>query len=812
MISPGIDPVGALIAPEGMDPTALDGDFAPMLAELEAEEPADDFYRNLAEDLGDEALSSLASKVIREERIDRESRQEWDDQLAKGLQQLGFDRSRDQRSDPFPGASAVTHPLLAQSIVDIHARLMKEMLPAKGPVDTQIIGQETPQKRDRATRIKDHMNYQLTIEVPEYRDETDSMFMLLGAAGSCFKLIYWDMGAKRLRVEFILPDDFVVPYGAKSLENAPRYTRRLHMFDGEASAMQRSGAWLDIPLGSPSGDDDISRVREVSDRIQGEDKPGESEYDQHLFLEQHRDCDEPELVGMDDAPEGMALPYIVTVHVGTGKVVAIRRNWKQPVEDAAPDYRKRVWFIHYKFLPWMGFYGIGLLHLIGGLGIAATGALRAMMDAAAIRNAPGGLRLRGSRVNGTTLTYSPLEFTEVDAPGVRKIQDIAMPYPQNPSDPAMFQLLGFLTQEGAKFASVTTQAIQDGTNNGPVGTTLALIEQGSMVYSDIHARQHYSAGKEFQLIADLNHEHLDDEVNFRVFGGENVISWQDYSGEVNVVPVSDPSIFSQAQRAARAQAELQLAEKASQMGVPVNLPLAFRNVAETLNLPDTDELFPEPQQAQPLDPVSEVQALKDGMPVKAFPGQAHDAHVQFLMSVAQDPKYQMLMPMIGPRLQALVADHLVLGMQADMALAMQQSGMMPQDPNQLAMIVAQIEQEQAQQRMQAAQQGQAPQQDPGLIQVAAADVQRKAQADAAKAAEESRRTDMDAMRAAAEIASKERLDAAKSASALELELIRQAGETERQRMKDEAQTHREHAEDMRDIALGQAGAEVKVST
>lgn len=801
MISPDMEaPVGALIAPDGDSPDDLT-ELPMEFVEAEEMEPAEDFYRNLAEDLPDSVLSSLASKVIREERIDRESRQEWDDQLAKGLQQLGFDRSRDERSDPFPGASAVTHPLLAQSIVDIHARLMKELLPAKGPVDTQIIGQETPMKRDRATRIKDHMNYQLTIEVPEYRDETDAMFMLLGAAGSCFKLVYWDQSMNRLRVEFILPDDFIVPYGAKSLENAPRYTRRLHMFEGETKAMQRAGTWLDIPLGSPTGDQDISRVKEVSDRIQGEDAPGESEYDQHLFFEQHRDCDEPELLEMDGAPEGMTLPYIVTVHSGTGKVVSIRRNWKQPVEGKEPDFRKRVWFIHYKFLPWMGFYGIGLLHLIGGLGIAATGALRAMMDAAAIRNMPGGLRLRGSRVNGTTLSYSPLEFTEVDAPGVRKIQDIAMPYPQNPSDPAMFQLLGFLTQQGEKFASVTTQAIQDGTNNGPVGTTLALIEQGSIVYSDIHARQHYSAGREFQLIAELNHEHLDDEVNFRAFGGENIVSWQDYSGEVDVIPVSDPSIFSQAQRAARAQAEWQLAKDAAAVGVQTNLMLAARNVADTLGLPDAEELFPEPQQAQPLDPVSEVQAMVNGAPVKAFPGQDHNAHVQFLMSVGQDPKYQMLMPMIGPRMQALVADHLVMAMQDELGAAMQSQGMIPQNPQQVAMIVAQIESTLAAGRAAQAQQQAGPQQDPGLLAVAQADVQRKREADMMKAAEEQRRTDMDAQRAAAEIASKERIASEDNRTKIIVEEIKQQGESSRA-----------YEEDVRDKVFGEAGAEVKVST
>lgn len=704
----------------------------------QAEEDAEhaEHYANLADEIPDEDLRSLANQVIEDLRTDTDSCMERDEMLAEGMRFLGIDRQSDSKTEPFPGCASLTDPALMQSVVDIHARLMRELMPAKGPVNTQIIGRETPQKRDRAKRLKVHMNWQTEIQMPEFRPTMDLAMMVLPVTGSVIKKVFWDSAMNRPRAEFLSPSDFVVPYHSKDLETAPRMTEIMHMTGAEIMRVQASGFWRDIPLGEPTQStmENQGQVVEVTDQVQGISNPMTTQNTPFKVYESHRELDIGSLKALEDDPPAYPLPYIVTVHEATGQVLAIRRNWR----EGDPQYRRRLWYVHYKFMPWLGFYGIGLVHLIGGLARAATGASRALLDAAMSRTISGGFRLKGGRVSGETIMAKPMQYVPLEAPpGVRDIKQIVMPYPTNPPDPGLMQMLEFVTARAEKFASIATQAITDANPQGAVGTTLALIEQDSIVYSGIHQRQHATFGQELRMLAELNGEYLDDQVVVKTFGGEAVVSRMDYLADVDVIPVSDPSVFSQAQRAAKANAKWELAKAAKAQGIITDLRAAAVEVADTLGMDDPDVLFPPPQQAQPLDPVSEFAAIVAGQPVKAFPGQDHQAHVGFLMAKGQDPINQPIMPVIGPALQALVADHLVAQQREEiMAMLQQQFQGQPVPPQVVEQAMAQAANMVAQQRqhqaMMAAQQAQG-QPDDALAKVAMMDVQRKAADDQAKA-------------------------------------------------------------------------------
>ncbi len=722
-----------------------DGSAQPLLPPVVNEDPNaqrdERHFENLADQLDDTFLDTLAKRLIAQTQRNFDSAEEWRNYYAKGIEQLGYDRSMDERDMPFPGASAVVHPLLSESQIDFAARAMKTLWPANGPVATKITGKQTPAKEDQAARVRDLMNFDLT-QVPEYRAEQDTMMMVLPIAGSAFKKTFWDQTVKRFRDEFVMPDNFVVNYGERYLDSCPFYTHTMAKNYTAIRRMQAAGVWRDVDIGHPSNDDtDNDRVTDVNKRIEGIEPSPDSDDGDYELHETTVDLDDDDLRELEaEKPPDIPLSYVVTLVKETGKVLALRRNWK-PQDDTYP---KIVSFTHYKCFPWTGFYGIGLCHVMGGIARAATGALRAELDSAMVSAVPSGIRLRGGRVSGANIAFRPFQWTEIDSPGVNDINKIAMSLPTKGPDPILFELIQYLDKKGAEFASVASQSISDGQANLPVGSVLALIEQDSVVYSAIHARLHASLADELQKIADLYRENLDDQVTRETFGGELIASWRDFVG-VTVVPVSDPRIFSETQRVGRAQARLQLVEKAKADGVGSDARMAYVEMARTLDFDDPEDMFPEPASAVPLDPVSEIGAMIVGKPVSAFPGQDHKSHVAFLTATLQDPQYAQLLPKIGPQWQDLICQHLGLLLHDEIQLKLGQplppmgQQQPPQIAAQISMAVAGAEQAMSAARQaQAAQAQQPPQQDQGETAVEMAEVRRREQADQLK-----RQTDLD---------------------------------------------------------------------
>jgi len=784
-----IDPAGALSVPiedEGISPVTLeigDDGEAVIVDDTDGPRETEAFYDNLLDIIPPSQLAEFTTSLLERIENDIQSNRKWRDFYAKGIKELGFDRSTDTKDEPFPGASALIHPGLGMACVDFQSRAMPELFPSKGPVRTAIIGHVTPQKEQQADRVREHMNYQVLQEMKGYREDFAAMLLQLPVAGCTFRKIYRDEVEKRNVSEFVLPEDLVANYGATSVHDAQRLTHIQRVHTNEMERRLAVGIYADPPIGY--ADMQTDRARDASDRTEGVE-PIDLGDEWHVIYECHAyimlEWEDPEAGEM----VGLPLPYIVTIDKDSQTPLSIRRNWKR----GDPKARARQYFVKYGMFPWRGFYDIGFTHVIGCLGVAQTAAIRSLLDSALQSQAGGGFRLKG--VDGGTKNPAPGEWVEVDT-AVDDIRKLLLPNPQPGPNPVMFQLLGFLGELQSRFASVASHVAAESNQNAPVGTTYALLEEGSKQFAAIYSGLHNSLTEELQILAELNGESMDDQTTARTHGGEIVVYRADYGDEIDILPVSDPLVFSYAQRIAKDQAVSQLATQVfPELGWD-RLAIAKRTLAD-MNIADVEELLPPPPEAQPLDPVSEIAAMVQGAPVKAFPGQDHDAHVAFLMSVGQDPKYQMLMPMIGPRMQALVADHLVMAMQDEMGAAMQSQGMIPQNPQQVAMIVAKIEGDLAAGRAAKMQQGGQPGTDPALVQVAAADIQRKARADE--------------MKVQAGMAETE----AKIASAERVEMIKQAGETQRQRMKDEAESARQYDEDMRDIALGQAGAEVKVST
>lgn len=694
----------------GMEPTPLN-ELLPLnmgaLNGAPADTQDDGFYRNLADDLegaDPSGFANMSMELADAFERDLQSYAKMDELMAKGIDELGFDRSRDSRSDPFVGASAVVHPMLAQAVIELASRVMPELMPPSGPAKADIsIGNKSPERQAKAERVAKYINWQVTEQCPEYRTEYEKMLMILGFTGDATRKLYWDDDNNRPRSEFINSEQFVVPYGVSDLETAPRYTHMMYFFQEQVESYQQSGLWRDIPLETPSQLIAIkSKVRAKQDAVTQQEESADDRDAQYQFLEMHVDWffdslgeDQmgdtpspdpalgPAVLTAEDAPESMAVagqdgenqtatgttdsaaqrrlrPYIVTMERFTHRVVAVRRNWKEDDIKA----RKRVWFMHYILFPFTGWRGIGLWHLIGSLTKAATGALRLMLDAAALKCMPSGIRLKGSRTSSNTIRFRPLDFVEVDAPGATDIREVAMALPFNGPDPVMFELLGFLVNAGTQFASVALQKLaEQSTANIPVGTALAMVEEGARVFSAIHTRLHFAQRKELRLLCELNYDHLDDQVTVQAFGGELVVMREDFGGDVSICPVSDPAVSNQLQRLTRAEAMLTLALKAKEQAVPVNLQAAFKESARAIGSENIDHIFPDPDQAQPLDPVSELMAVVQGKPVDAFPGQNHEAHVAFLRYVSQNPQYQQMIQNVAPAFIALAHKHLVMGIQ-----------------------------------------------------------------------------------------------------------------------------------------------------
>ena len=566
---------------------SVDVNFSPGAV---APEQGSNHYQNLAELLPDSILEPLGSELMGNYTDYRESRREWERSYAKGLDLLGF--QFEQRTQPFQGASGATHPVLAEAVTQFQAQAYKELLPANGPIRTQILGMATPQKQDQATRVKDFMNYQLMDVMKEYEPEFDQMLFYLPLAGSTFKKVYYDDLMGRAVSKFVPADDLVVPYSATSLEDAEAICHVLKISENDLRKQQVGGFYRDIELFAPYAEE--SEVKKKERELEGTSATGYQKDNKiYTLIECHVDLDLEgfEDRGEDGMPTGIKLPYIVTIDSSSRKVLSIRRNFK--VDD--PKKLKTQYFVHFKFLPGLGFYGFGLIHMIGGLTRAATSALRQLLDAGTLSNLPAGFKQRGIRVNNDAQSLQPGEFRDVDAPG-GNLKDAFMTLPYKEPSQTLLSLMGICVTAGQRFASIADMQVGDGNQQAAVGTTVALLERGSRVMSAIHKRLYASMKIEFVLLADVFSTYLPPVYPYDVVGGNNQIKQQDFDDKIDILPVADPNIFSSTQRVSIAQTELQLAQSNPQMH---NMYEAYRDMYEAIGVKNIDQVLPPPAQPQP---------------------------------------------------------------------------------------------------------------------------------------------------------------------------------------------------------------------
>ena len=619
-------------APQGVEEeitTEGVGDNTPLEVEVEGDEPVslgpvptdtgDGFADNLAENIEEESLAKISNELRSQFSVDQTSRKDWQQSYIKGLDLLGFKYT--EVSEPFRGAASVSHPLLAEAVTQFQAGAYKELLPAGGPVKTAVLGVATPEVEQQAERVKEFMNYQITYKMKEYDPEMDQLLFHLPLAGSAFKKVYFDGNMGRPCAKFIPSEDLVVNYGASELEDAERITHVIKISPNDLKRQMISGFYRDIEIDE---NDELyssySDIQEKYDELEGVQK---SEYSgQYQLLEMHVDLDLEgyENTGPDGEPTGLKLPYVVTLEQGTGKILSIYRNYLQ--ND--PMFMRQKYFVHYKFLPGLGFYGFGLVHMLGGLTRTATAALRALLDAGTLSNLPAGFKSRGLRVRDDEEPLMPGEFRDVDAPG-GDLRNALMPLPYKGPDGTLFQLLGYVVDAGRRFAAIADMKVGDGSQANPVGTTMALLEQGSKVMSGIHKRCHYAQKEEFQLLARLFATALPGEYPYEVAGGDRAIKTTDFDDRVDVIPVSDPNIFSMSQRIMLAQTQLQLAQSNPEIH---NLYEAYRRMYQALGVQQIENILPPPAGPQPVDPgVENSQSLMLGQ-LTVFPDQDHIAHME----------------------------------------------------------------------------------------------------------------------------------------------------------------------------------------
>ena len=597
---------------------------------------------NLAELLDDGYLGEISSDLRGSYEEDFASRSEWEDTYTKGLDQLGV--KHEERSQPFEGASGVTHPLIAESVTQFQAQAYKELLPSGGPVKTQVLGLQDAEREEQASRVKNFMNYQIMEVMEEFDPDMDQLLFYLPLSGSTFKKVYFDEAKQRAVSKFVPAQDLVVPYAASDLATASRVTHVLRMDANDVRKMQIAGFYKDVELSKHEQGED--EVRQKIDEIQGTSKS----YTDEVFtiLEMHVDLDIEgfEDMGPDGQPTGIALPYIVTIDEGSGQVLAIRRNF----EEGAGLAKKTQYFVHYKFMPGLGFYGFGLIHMIGGLGRAATSILRQLIDAGTLANLPAGFKARGVRVRNDDEPLQPGEWRDIDAPG-GNIRDAIQPLPYKEPSATLAQLLGALIEGGRRFVSLADQQTGDGNTAAPVGTTVAMLERGMKVMSAIHKRLHYSQRQEFRVLARIFRDNLPPEYPYDVQGGNRMIKAQDFDDRVDVVPVSDPNIFSMAQRVTLAQTQLQLAQSNPQVH---NLHAAYRRMYQALEVQNIDEILPPPPQPQPLDPAIENARALMGEILNTFPEQDHDIHIRIHMAFMKTP-----LVMTSPQVMGTFYSHIM---------------------------------------------------------------------------------------------------------------------------------------------------------
>ena len=580
---------------------------------------------NLAEYLDDSVLRELASEVTQNYEEDLESRSEWEEAYAKGLDLLGI--KYEERSQPFDGASGVTHPLIMESVTQFQAQAYKELLPATGPVKTQILGTRSPEAEAQAARVKDFMNYRITEVMSEYDPGMDQMLFYLPLSGSTFKKVYFDPVRGREASDFVPAQDLVIPYSAVDLDTAPRATHVLKMQGNDVRKMQLSGVYRDVELGEPETTSSLNVVKDKVDEIDGRSKTFSD--DTHTLLESHAELDIEgfEDIGADGQPTGLKLPYIVTLDKDSNTILSIQRNY----DPNDPFKRKRQYFVHYKFMPGLGFYGFGLIHLIGGLGRSATSILRQLIDAGTLANLPAGFKAKGVRVRDNDSPLQPGEWRDIDAPGM-DLRNALVPLPYKEPSATLVQLMGSLIADGRRFVSLVDPQLSNMNNEAPVGTTVALLERGMKVMSAIHKRLHYAQKTEFRLLSRVIKENLPPVYPYMVSGAPAEIMQADFDDRVDVIPVSDPNIFSMSQRVTLAQSELQLAQSAPQIH---NLREAYRRMYQALEVQNIEEILPVPPQPQPVDAALEGAAFLTGQPAQAFPDQDHDSHIMAHVAMAK---------------------------------------------------------------------------------------------------------------------------------------------------------------------------------
>jgi len=628
--------------PDSVSVNTEDGGMIIDFAPTSNEEEESEFNSNLSEFIDENELDTLGSKLISEFNGDKESRTEWEETYIKGLDQLGL--KIEERTQPWAGACGVFHPMLSEAVIRFQSQSISEMFPAQGPVRTKIVGKITEEKEAQGKRVEDYLNYLLTHEMTEYRSETEKMLFSLPLAGSAFRKVYYDPSLKRPSSLFVPAEDVVVNYGASDLETCERATHVMRKSSNEIRKMQVSGLYRDIEI--PESDSQYSDIRKKYDDMTGESNT--FNYDgRHSILEMQVDLD---LIGYEDKTEegeatGIALPYIVTINYPSGVILNIRRNWYE--DDDAKTRRKHL--VHYQYLPGIGFYGFGLIHMVGGLAKSATSILRQLVDAGTLSNLPGGLKARGLRIKGDDTPIAPGEFRDVDVPG-GAIRDNITFLPYKEPSATLFSLLGNIVEEGRRFASMNDMKVSDMNNQAPVGTTLALLERNMKVMSAVQARLHASMRKEFNILVDIVKDFTDPSYPYEM-DDEEFIKTEDFDNRIDVLPVSDPNAATMAQRIMQYQAAMQLAQSAPQM---YNLPELHRQMLEVLGIKDVENIVPTDDDVKAVDPVSAVQNIINGKPVKAFITQDHEAHIQTVVAAQENPEMMQLVQ-ASPNAQTILS-------------------------------------------------------------------------------------------------------------------------------------------------------------
>ena len=698
---------------------------------VEEDTAEQDFYANISEDMDERVLNQLSSDLINDYQKDKESRKDWEDGYLKGLDLLGFKYVEQNR--PFRGAAGVTHPLLAEAVTQFQAQAYKELLPSDGPVKTQVLGLKTDETTEQANRVKDFMNYMIMEKMEEYTPEFDQMLFYLPLAGSTFKKVYYDAMLERAVSKFVPAEDLVVPYYATDLKEAPRITHVLRQSENDLLKKMASGFYREVELMKPQQKD--NKIQDKYNELEGTKKV-ESDDMMFSILELHVDLDLSDYISEDQEDSlGIKIPYIVTIEESSREVLSIYRNYV----EGDPKFVRKDYFTHFKFLPGLGFYGFGLIHMIGGLSRTATSALRQLLDAGTLSNLPAGFKSRGMKVRDDDQPIQPGEFRDVDAPG-GNIRDQFQLLPFKEPSQTLFNLMGFCVDAGRRFAATTDTAVGEGNQAAAVGTTIALMERGSRVMSAIHKRCYYAMRQEFKLLSKVIAEYLPPEYPYAVYGADRIIKSLDFDARVDVLPVADPNIFSMAQRVTLAQTQLQIAQTNPQLH---NLHEAYTRVYEALGTKQIPELLKPEVKPFPKDPAIENAEALQMKIAQAFPEQDHDAHIAAHSAFLRTRMVQ-INPPVYALLQGHISQHVSFKAQKEVMAMMQQNQQMmmmaEQNPQQFKIMmdsevakrIAQITSELAQ----AESQQDGAKQDPLImlkqreLDLRAMDMQRRAETDA----------------------------------------------------------------------------------